>query len=671
MTSIFPKILELVRFIVIGLLNTIIDFFILNLLIYSIEPQSSIAFFTISLFSVLVAATNGFIMHKYWSFRRKESYSPIMTQAWFFALITLATMFINSSIFLFIKNHLETRVDLSPFLIINLSKCAGVLVAMIFSLFGYRFVVFYPKHVKEFREQEPFKEASRPLPINFILSCFCISLCFRLCFLLITTAIQGDAVNYFWVAKYLWIPENTDLIDPFWSNGFTFWETFLFSLPIPEQKIPIIATLIPGTYLVIPLARIANILFNRNTAITVALLSASHPRLIEYSCNGYIDIFSLLFIILMVEQMTKLIYHWVNFTNFKWTESILLGVYSAIAMTTRNELVVFYLFMIGSFAILIVKLCRTKLLDHFQMASISFLSFSSVLLFYVTLSLLSVNSLGLFQKQTNIYKPVSEQVDMEEASKWTYQNKNQPHVFDLDSFIKRTRALIILTIQILPGVIATPAILFGFFYFGIYPRKIFEPTYLPLFCIGIIPFCIYPFINVEPRYLFPLLVPTLLFSSAGIISFVEYIKNHIYPHKSLALILTCLCSIHTVVFAYKASDIKEKYMIHNQLKDWISYHIPKNAVIYGCGYGYITTTGFLTGHRTYPRHWTESIHELVINLRANRVEWVVMYEEYLEKANPSLLTSFRGFMPYLKQEYIAKDSRGYYAKVYSVPKTEF
>lgn len=155
---------QAVKFGIVGALNTAVDFFILNILVYfgllaafSILGQK---FLVANVISVSVAMINSFILNKKWAF--KSEGGNIYFQIFQFLIVTIIGMFVVHQIifnllyyrFVFpadfavkILHYIGLTFFSREFILLNFSKSVAIVVSLIWNFIGYKFVVFKAKEI--------------------------------------------------------------------------------------------------------------------------------------------------------------------------------------------------------------------------------------------------------------------------------------------------------------------------------------------------------------------------------------------------------------------------------------------------------------------------------------------------------------------------------------------
>jgi len=151
------------RFIVVGILNTFIDYLILNLLVFfgftAILVILGQKFLIANIISVFAAMINSFILNKQWTFQSKGGnvYLEIVK----FFVITVIGMFvvhqlvfnlfyyrlpaITASVILISEIFKLNNIFSGQFIALNFAKTVAVAVSLIWNFLGYKFIVFKPR----------------------------------------------------------------------------------------------------------------------------------------------------------------------------------------------------------------------------------------------------------------------------------------------------------------------------------------------------------------------------------------------------------------------------------------------------------------------------------------------------------------------------------------------
>jgi len=128
------------RFVVIGFVNTAIDFAILNLLMWWMGIYSGPWIILLNGISFSVAVTNSYFWNKYWTFKDKNKIEAKEFSQ--FILVTLIGMAINSGVIYGITTLISPVFGINPELWANLAKAAATGFSLIWNFIGYKMFVF-------------------------------------------------------------------------------------------------------------------------------------------------------------------------------------------------------------------------------------------------------------------------------------------------------------------------------------------------------------------------------------------------------------------------------------------------------------------------------------------------------------------------------------------------
>lgn len=128
---------QLTRFICTGIVNTVIDFAIFNLLLIIAANPGSSVMFLINSTAVLIAAANSYIMNRGWTFSRGQSQHQVFR----FAVATAIGASINSLVVIAVLK-LTGPAGLSPLVAANIGKILATVLSAGWNFFAYRGWVF-------------------------------------------------------------------------------------------------------------------------------------------------------------------------------------------------------------------------------------------------------------------------------------------------------------------------------------------------------------------------------------------------------------------------------------------------------------------------------------------------------------------------------------------------
>jgi putative flippase GtrA len=137
---------QFIRFLMVGTFLAIIDFGILNILIYLFGIGSHGQFFPwFKGISFLVATINSYMLNKYFTFRHGGSVSA--KEALTFVVVSLIGMTINVSVAASAFNSMSGKID--AHFAANIAAAIGTLGSLLWNFSAYKFIVFRKSVVVE------------------------------------------------------------------------------------------------------------------------------------------------------------------------------------------------------------------------------------------------------------------------------------------------------------------------------------------------------------------------------------------------------------------------------------------------------------------------------------------------------------------------------------------
>lgn len=143
-----PIILQVSKFGVVGILNTLVDIGIINLLSGTFDVYKGGFLIPLNIISFSLATVNSYIWNKYWTFKRNnESGEPTTEKKKYeflrFITISILGLLINTGV-VYILTSINFA-DLDQKLWLNISKLLATVIAMTWNFVGYKFIVFSKK----------------------------------------------------------------------------------------------------------------------------------------------------------------------------------------------------------------------------------------------------------------------------------------------------------------------------------------------------------------------------------------------------------------------------------------------------------------------------------------------------------------------------------------------
>ena len=140
----FPVMLQVARYGLIGVFNTILNLAIINILILQTGIASGYTADLFAVISFVIVVTNSFFWNKYWTFGGGQEQKTTEEYIQFFA-VSISGALINLGIFHFIVNIIGPREGIDPKVWANIALAIGIPVSFIWNFFGYRLFVFKSK----------------------------------------------------------------------------------------------------------------------------------------------------------------------------------------------------------------------------------------------------------------------------------------------------------------------------------------------------------------------------------------------------------------------------------------------------------------------------------------------------------------------------------------------
>ncbi len=128
---------QFAKFMLVGFLNTAIDFGILNLLIFLTNITSGLQIIPLNAASFLIAIVNSYFWNRKWVFEGSKK-GNFLT----FLAVTLIGLAINSGIVFAITTYVPPVIVSSPTLWANIAKALATGVSLFWNFAGYKLIVF-------------------------------------------------------------------------------------------------------------------------------------------------------------------------------------------------------------------------------------------------------------------------------------------------------------------------------------------------------------------------------------------------------------------------------------------------------------------------------------------------------------------------------------------------
>lgn len=134
----YPIISQILKFGVTGVMNTGIDFLVLNGLMWVTSTYSGTLIILLNVVSFSVAVTNSYLWNKYWTFKVKAK-DEIPQEFAKFITVSIIGAIINSSILFAFTTFVDPLFEISEGLWANIGKLLATGIALIWNFIGYKF----------------------------------------------------------------------------------------------------------------------------------------------------------------------------------------------------------------------------------------------------------------------------------------------------------------------------------------------------------------------------------------------------------------------------------------------------------------------------------------------------------------------------------------------------
>jgi hypothetical protein len=486
--------------------------------------------------------------------------------------------------------------------------------------------------------------------------------------------ILGDALAYCGESKQLALG-NISGVSPLWFGVHYLWIGF-FNLFISGTSLACkAASFLPAILILIPMCWFSRILFSEKISWMIGLSIAVHPRLIEYSVNGYPTTFYLLliaisiaFFILMLKKI-KLIY------------SLGFGIPLGILFCSRAETITLF-GMLVLWALFLIyfkekseslkEISNKKLLTRFILIPALSYALSISLLFGIINNISS--KLGFFGKYSAVSKSTQIVFNSDQESskffvkqrlaKKNLETKKEKIVPKMNFFMNIKTLLVHFfnkgfigtSAQFMLKTALTPLLLFFFYFIFINFKSMWFDLYsIPLLIIFVWPILFFSLFWSEPRHLFPSVLPVIILGSLGLeqcrFSMMPYLnKLHI---KSIVILFVFLGGI--AVSSWQNRRLNQKYGFQTELSNWVKINIEKESVFVGSPYGQGGLTSYMSERKLIHQLWTEDVKDFKDFVIEKKASWLIISEEYLKFANEEILSIIEDGVPGFEKVFEIKD----------------
>lgn len=142
-TNIFKQIS---KFIIVGIINTGIDFAVLNALMFAANIYSGKWLIVFNSISFSAAVINSYFMNKYWTFKKQEAGTSEKNddskQFAQFVIISIIGISLNDVAVYAVSTFIPPMFNLSGKIWVNAAKLIATAISMAWNFIGYKFIVF-------------------------------------------------------------------------------------------------------------------------------------------------------------------------------------------------------------------------------------------------------------------------------------------------------------------------------------------------------------------------------------------------------------------------------------------------------------------------------------------------------------------------------------------------
>ena len=632
---------QLGRFGLVGVVNTLVDLAFTNLLFLAWKPATAGGIALVTVIAGTIATVHSYALNSRWTFRHAERSDGMVARFLAFALLGIVT---QAAVTLFASHLWLQSGHAISLAMLNVAKLAAVVAAAGVTFVGYRLAVFTPRAVAEFRDQFVLSGSGARLRMHDLPVLLATAVAVRLAFVAAAPVAYGDAINYSWVAWLVGHGRASEA-DVFWHSAFDYWQALLVPLGLDQFRTLVAASLIPGVLLVVPGYLIALRLYGRPAALLAGLALALHPRLVEYSVNGYAETFFLHAALWATWGATVL----VREPRRLWA-AVVTGSGLAAWFLVRNEAI-----LAAALLCLAVGIAwwRSRQRPSARVLAGVATAFVALVSLHLACDNAVFGSAKLFSKGSNLGRAHVEMLDPREAARETYGTVEgtpaQPKVGPVavaGRVLERWPRNFVYTLERLPGVLLSPLFLLALLLPAMTGRRGSVPAEeLPLLAFAVWPLLFYPLLQLEPRMLLPLVIGTCIFGAAALVAAGKLIARRVSKPAlqwvPAALVILALLPLLPVL----ARHTEAERGFHREVGAWIAANVGPDVTVTGDGYGYVTASGFWAGRRTQARIWTDDSAALGRWVADRSPGIVILYERYLRESNPELLKALDDGLP--------------------------
>lgn len=134
---------QFIRFGIVGVLNTLIDFGVLNFLSFIFNIAMGLPVIVFKTAAVGTAMTNSYFFNKHWVFKSKEGSGRLQESA-LFVVFTVFGMSLNAAIVYYFSTYLNPIFGITEIIWLNIGNVLATIVSLFWNFFWYKYLVFRP-----------------------------------------------------------------------------------------------------------------------------------------------------------------------------------------------------------------------------------------------------------------------------------------------------------------------------------------------------------------------------------------------------------------------------------------------------------------------------------------------------------------------------------------------
>lgn len=136
---------QLGKFGAIGVMNTLVDWGVLNFLIFTTDIASGIYYSLFKGASFAVAVISSYFWNKFWTFDDQRSGKKTTSEFTQFIMVSVVGLLINVVLASLLVNFVKAPASVSPELWANVGAALGSASGMLWNFLGYKLIVFKNK----------------------------------------------------------------------------------------------------------------------------------------------------------------------------------------------------------------------------------------------------------------------------------------------------------------------------------------------------------------------------------------------------------------------------------------------------------------------------------------------------------------------------------------------